>query len=68
MRRYYRWLHVLLRPRRASILERLVILAVAVLMVIPSAVCDHVGYGVAIVLFFVQTREISSSFFLMKRG
>ncbi|MCI6376317.1 MAG: TRAP transporter fused permease subunit [Clostridiales bacterium] len=54
--------------KRMSILERLAMFAVAVLMVIPSAACDYVGYGLAAVLCLLQTREINSGFFLIKRG
>jgi len=54
--------------KRMSVLERLAMFAVAVLMVIPSVACDYIGYGLAAVLCFVQTREINSSFFLFKRG
>ena len=54
--------------KRMSILERLVALTIAILMVIPHPVCDYVGYGLAVVLCLVQTREINAKFFLFKRA
>lgn len=54
--------------KRMSVLERLAMFTVAVLMVIPNVACDYIGYGLAAVLCFVQTREINSGFFLFKRG
>lgn len=53
--------------RHMSILERIVAGVIAILMVIPSPICDYVGYGLTVVLCLAQTREINTNFFLLKR-
>lgn len=54
--------------KRMSIVERVAMLAVAILMVVPSAMCDYIGYGLCVVLCLIQTREINTKLWLFKRA
>lgn len=54
--------------KRMSPLERLLAFAAAVMLVIPDMTCDIIGYALAAVTIVLQTQNINTRFFLLRRA